>query len=203
MPVHSQRSNNTRRSSSSSSSARLDKSKSKDGSEHPLRSFLKKTIKMQRKIRNRFSWSTVTPEAMKVASSLPPHSSKRVSFGQIEVRLFPVIIGDSPTCKIGPPLTLHWEHNKSDEFLTSVDDFEENHRSSSILLNLKEGKNTPSLDYYERLSVNDREKILKASGFSSIEIRKELEAVNIERMYRVRASRVSDADDKWSIINVD
>lgn len=51
--------------------------------------------------------------------------------------------------------------------------------------------------------MNEREKILKESGYTSTQMRKELEAINIERMNRIRAMRNSDGDDKWAAIKVD
>ena len=34
-------------------------------------------------------------------------------------------------------------------------------------------------------------------------MRKELEAINIERMHRIRFARNSDNDDKWAAVKVD
>jgi len=127
--------------------------------------------------------------------------SKKVSFGEITVKHFPVIMADNPTCKFGPPLTLDWLPNEDDEIKTTVDNYEENLKSSSILLIAKQkGQKNPKLDDYMRLSVNDREKILKGSGYTPSQIRKELEQINIERMHRIRAARRSDNDDKWAAI---
>lgn len=144
------------------------------------------------------SSGSATTETVISSSAL---KSKRVSFGEITVKHFPVIMADNPTCKFGPPLTLDWLPNEDDEIKTTVDNYEENLKSSSILIIAKQkGQKNPKLDDYMRLSVNDREKILKESGYTHSQIRKELEQINIERTHRIVAARRSDNDDKWAAI---
>jgi len=41
---------------------------------------------------------------------------KRVSFGDVEIRKYPVILGDHPNCEVGPPVTIDWEPFKAKSF---------------------------------------------------------------------------------------
>mmetsp|Transcript_27683 Transcript_27683/g.42635 ORF Transcript_27683/g.42635 Transcript_27683/m.42635 type:complete len:200 (+) Transcript_27683:185-784(+) len=47
---------------------------------------------------------------------------RRVTFGSLEIRSYPVILGDHPECAMGPPLALGWEPFKRSE--VSIDDYE-------------------------------------------------------------------------------
>lgn len=51
---------------------------------------------------------------------------KAVSFQGIEVRQYAITLGDHPNCRIGPPLTLGWEHISST--VSTVDVYEEERR---------------------------------------------------------------------------
>jgi len=199
-----------------------DKNKQKQGRSLRFVKMNKRFNKLQRKIHNSILFISTTKKefqekdtvaTVSTTSSIPSNAtipadvrsiSKRVSFGSINIKHFPVIMGDNPTCKYGPPLTLDWLPHDESEILTSVDDYEDNFKTSFIVhIAQRDGKKNPKLDDYERLSVNEREKILKESGYTSTQMRKELEAINIERMHRIRAMRNSDGDDKWAAIKVD
>ena len=49
--------------------------------------------------------------------------SLSVSFSTIEVREFPVVIGDNPSCAMGPPLSIDWEPDC--ELSIPIDEFED------------------------------------------------------------------------------
>jgi hypothetical protein len=49
---------------------------------------------------------------------------KSVSFGDLEVRKFPIILGDHPDATTGPPVTIGWEVMSS--FKIPIDEFETN-----------------------------------------------------------------------------
>ena len=83
-----------------------------------------------------------TKSCMKENKSRPfmdPTKRKKVSFDVIEVREHPRILGDNPSTKKGPPLSLGWyQPTEGRILLFSVDEFEkrrkaERHRSVSIL----------------------------------------------------------------------
>eukprot|EP00980_Cylindrotheca_fusiformis_P030861 scaffold25535_cov117-Cylindrotheca_fusiformis.AAC.4 len=50
-------------------------------------------------------------------------TARSVSFSSIEVREYPLCIGDNPGCKRGVPIAIDWEYNQESRF--SVDDYEE------------------------------------------------------------------------------
>jgi hypothetical protein len=49
--------------------------------------------------------------------------TKSVSFGNIEVREYPMVLGDNPSCRDGLPVSLGWEYAQL--FLMDVDDYED------------------------------------------------------------------------------
>mmetsp|Transcript_54424 Transcript_54424/g.80789 ORF Transcript_54424/g.80789 Transcript_54424/m.80789 type:complete len:163 (-) Transcript_54424:651-1139(-) len=61
-----------------------------------------------------------------------------VSFSNIEIREFTLIIGDNPSCRTGLPLSLGWEHTKTR--VVPVDDYDRKPRRSAeeLLLNRKQ-----------------------------------------------------------------
>ena len=49
-------------------------------------------------------------------------SKKNVSFNNLCIREFDIIMGDNPSCSEGPPLSLGWEHG--DDLVFDLDDYE-------------------------------------------------------------------------------
>jgi hypothetical protein len=49
---------------------------------------------------------------------------KRVEFAFLEVREYPIVIGDNPSVKEGPPITIDWAHDPSTQFVLDVNTFE-------------------------------------------------------------------------------
>lgn len=48
-------------------------------------------------------------QTAKVNLSSPPEK-KRVSFAHIEIRRYPITLGEHPECSCGPPITLDWDY---------------------------------------------------------------------------------------------
>lgn len=62
---------------------------------------------------------------------------KRVEFAFLEVREYPVVLGDNPSVLEGPPITIDWGHDPSTEFVLDVNTFERmrgNRRTSAELV---------------------------------------------------------------------
>mmetsp|Transcript_33235 Transcript_33235/g.80348 ORF Transcript_33235/g.80348 Transcript_33235/m.80348 type:complete len:254 (+) Transcript_33235:90-851(+) len=91
----------------------------------------------------------------------PPPRDTKVRFHSVEVREYPIILGDNPSCNIGPPLTIGWEPNSVLGKITPLDDFE-NLRSRQRRNHLQELK----------LPSAHRNDMLKKLGFSEREIQK-------------------------------
>ncbi|KAL3928403.1 MAG: hypothetical protein SGBAC_012666 [Bacillariaceae sp.] len=91
----------------------------------------------------------------------PPERDTKVKFHSVEVREYPIIPGDHPSCRLGPPLTIGWEHNKSSCKISPMDDFEN-------LRGRQRCRNTQEL----MISSFERRNILKKLGFSKREIGK-------------------------------
>lgn len=45
-------------------------------------------------------------------------TKKRVSFGDLQMRKYPVILGDHPECTMGPPVSLITEYNQCESSVT-------------------------------------------------------------------------------------
>lgn len=45
-------------------------------------------------------------------------TNKRVSFGDLQMRKYPVILGDHPECTMGPPVSLITEYNQCESSVT-------------------------------------------------------------------------------------
>lgn len=52
----------------------------------------------------------------------PSHRGKQVSWGTLNMKLYPIICGDHPDCVHGPPLTIAWNHVA--EVTISIDEVE-------------------------------------------------------------------------------
>eukprot|EP00565_Helicotheca_tamesis_P003160 CAMPEP_0185725620 /NCGR_PEP_ID=MMETSP1171-20130828/1833_1 /TAXON_ID=374046 /ORGANISM="Helicotheca tamensis, Strain CCMP826" /LENGTH=163 /DNA_ID=CAMNT_0028393791 /DNA_START=236 /DNA_END=729 /DNA_ORIENTATION=- len=52
-----------------------------------------------------------------------------VTFGQVEVRVYGLTLGDNPACSDGPPLTLDWSYQTKDD--QQLNDCTEYHHGSS------------------------------------------------------------------------
>lgn len=62
---------------------------------------------------------------------------KRVEFAFLEVREYPVVLGDNPSVLEGPPITIDWAHDPSTEFVLDINTFERmrgNRRTSAELV---------------------------------------------------------------------
>jgi hypothetical protein len=55
-------------------------------------------------------------------ASSPAHAAKRVSFTELEIREYHIIVGDHPCCLAGVPVALGW--NYEDKAAATLDDYE-------------------------------------------------------------------------------
>jgi len=67
----------------------------------------------------------------------PLVGSKQVSFGNVEIRKYPLILGDHPECCLGPPVTIDWEPFRCKCF--SIDYYESKRSTRRSLNELKMG----------------------------------------------------------------
>ena len=49
---------------------------------------------------------------------------KEVSFASVQVREYPMILGDNPSCTSGPPVTLDWTYDAKASMSCTVDEWE-------------------------------------------------------------------------------
>ena len=114
-----------------------------------------------------------------------------VSFRNITIREYPMIIGDNPSVSSGPPLTVAWDF---DELGTIPLNDYEHHRP------IRRSAEQMTIPKMERL------KILEGSGHSRSEIEKVVKDVNIARSQRIQTrnnlSNDKSSDEKKSIRNI-
>jgi len=91
----------------------------------------------------------------------PPERDTKVKFHSVEVREYPIIPGDHPSCHLGPPLTIGWKHNISSSRITPLEDFEN--------LRIRQRCRHPQ---ELMISSFERRNMLKKLGFSKREIGK-------------------------------
>lgn len=110
--------------------------------------------------------------------------SVNVRMGEIEIRTYPVILGDHPDCSSGPPVTIAWEYSKRQ--VMNIDDFESNHsrRSGTELV----------MSYYDRKRL-----VRHYSRYTDQEINEAINEVNRVKRQRewtkkmLRFSRIEEA----------
>lgn len=116
--------------------------------------------------------------------SADSESSFSVSFDTVEVREYPIILGDNPAVSEGPPLTIDWDYDNVDEF--SLDEYETTRpqRRGTVEMNIP---------------ANIRVDCLKRCGFSTKEIFKRVKEVKVVRRDRLQTTTMlyrSDMDEK-------
>jgi hypothetical protein len=77
--------------------------------------------------------------------------SNQVSFGDIEIREYPYVLGDNPACSSGAPLTIGWKAQQA--YTLDVDVYEFSRKG-------ERKRKTP------KVSVQKRAQILLSSGYS-------------------------------------
>lgn len=59
--------------------------------------------------------------------------AKEVCFASVQVRQYPVILGDNPSCTSGPPVTLGWNYDTDSSLSCTVDEWESGRNSTRRL----------------------------------------------------------------------
>lgn len=88
-----------------------------------------------------------------------PVNKSTVSFTDVEVRHYKLIVGDNPFVEV--PLSLDWDYDESQ--LVSVDEFEERHSRDDYI----------HAQDMEPLDLSVRQVILRGVGYSNMQIRAE------------------------------
>lgn len=114
-----------------------------------------------------------------------------VSFRNISIREYPMIVGDNPSVSSGPPLTIAWDF---DELGTIPLEEYENHRPA------RRSADQMTIPKMERL------KILENTGISRSEIEKVVKEVNIARTQRLQTrnnlGNDKGTDEKKGLLNI-
>ena len=124
----------------------------------------------------------ITTETTAPCHILP--SNKEVCFASVQVREYPVILGDNPSCTSGPPLTLAWDHDLV--ACTSVDEWEKTHyrRSKEVI----------------RVPASVRTEWLLDAGYSPSQVQEVVQAVREEKLRRRSSYEKSRLQDKAAIV---
>jgi hypothetical protein len=95
--------------------------------------------------------------------------SFEVSFAEVEVRFYCRIVGDHPTCTVGPPVGIGWEYTPGEKFdLSDWDDLRERLRRPTGM----------------RLNRQKREKILRDWGYCDKDLASAVRDVNRTKAHR-------------------
>jgi len=97
-------------------------------------------------------------------------SKQGVLFSLVEIREYPRILGDNPSCRSGPPISLGWDYDKAAVVKVSVQEFDE--------IAKKKAKK------HLILSRSEREGILLDVGYSRSQI-----AQNVRQMIKIKNQR--------------
>lgn len=101
--------------------------------------------------------------------------SSVVSFGAVEIREYPITIGDNPGARRGPPVTIEWEHQST----------------ASMRLDEYEAHRPPRRRGPEIIMTSSvREDMLRSAGFSRGEIQGAVKRANIARNSRKRTEEL-------------
>ena len=120
--------------------------------------------------------SSSTPAAAGAATKASPleYGEKSVTFTTLEIRLFPLCLGDNPAGVQGAPISIDWDH--IEEVTTTVDDYE-THRADPTRMS-SDLRTTWELRWYR----------LCQAGYSESEIMDCIEAVDEIRLRRMRTN---------------
>jgi hypothetical protein len=122
------------------------------------------------------------PAALPVPVSVKPETTakivpkkvskgKKVGFSVLQMREYPILIGDNPAVSRGVPLTIDWAHDG--EVTASIDEYEYSRGTPRSMLEL-------------RLPPSMRTEMMKRLGFSAKELMVGTKAANIVRFQRRR-----------------
>lgn len=112
-----------------------------------------------------------TTTAATTAIAPPEKKVTSVSFSSLQIREYPIRVGDNPSIMTGTPLTIDWVH--VNVINCGIDEYES-------------GKPPPRTMVELRIPGKCRYQILKNQGFSQEEIRRGTRAANICRSQRTR-----------------
>jgi hypothetical protein len=104
-------------------------------------------------------------------------SHQHIGFSTVEIREYPIQIGDNPSVTRGVPITIGWDHCSS--YTLNLDDFELVRPARRLKLQLK-------------MESLDRIRMLKAMGYSRQDIQQEVRKVNADRGRRQRTRETSN-----------
>ena len=94
-----------------------------------------------------------------------------VSFGEVRIRSYPMILGNNPATKIGAPVCIDWEF--SEECAFNIEDFEKSRKGKR-----RRNPHHFYLSYYRRID------ILESAGYSKKELKKAERQVQLIQTYR-------------------
>jgi len=124
-----------------------------------------------------------------VEDSSPPGGMKRnVSFGTLQILEFPLILGDNPSCRYGPPTTLAKEHTEEvvldveEHELTKVGSISKRFGGASLYLNSHTRESLLRMEY------GTSEKEIR-------KVRKEIRSIQRSREWTIRDQKIKGAMD--------
>lgn len=132
----------------------------------------KKESKSSRKSSKRKASNASDEKAFQALSDIQcAENTLKVSFSTLEIREYPICIGDNPACTFGVPISIDWAYETTNIF--SVDEYEEQRPTPRDFSQLK----IPS---------KDRNHIIRGIGYSLRDVMEGTKHANIARNRRKR-----------------
>lgn len=104
---------------------------------------------------------------------------RQVRFGNLQVREYPIMLGDNPSCSSGPPLTIEWNHTKEEVIPVGIYEFQRSLSTTATANN--NGKQTSTRFQSSSSSSNTGRRSKRRHGL-------ELKTSHIERERKLKTN---------------
>lgn len=104
-----------------------------------------------------------------------------VRFGTVEIRSYPVILGNNPSPSAGPPVGIGWQHDPEATLKKDIDSYEESRASVGSRRSKAE---------HLKIAASAREEMLLEAGYSREEIRLATLRAQKDKLRRVESLRL-------------
>jgi len=121
--------------------------------------------------------------AAAAASATPDLQRKGVTFGTVQVREHPIILGDNPSVSSGPPITISWNHDPATVATLPLDEYESSRHTLQRRRHLeKKRQNQMKVPHVVR------EELLREAGHTRREMKRATREADAIKEKRLRSA---------------